>query len=276
MKEVEKLVTLVLVSHRSSNKIIKILKSLKNFKNIIIIENSKNKSLKYIKKNKKIRLFFTNNNGYGAAINYASKFVKTKFFLAMNPDIKNINDRLIKNIFKESNKIKDNFLCTGPRFLGVSNKSHKQSDIQKKISKIFAISGACMFFNKKNFDQLNGFDEKFFLFFEENDICLRGNKLGLYSYQINNVKINHETASSVEIKNEKEKKKYEKLRDINFLKSKIYFYKKHYGVISTLVYFVALLIRIKLKNMIFLTRNNVNYKKNKLRISLISSNLFKA
>ena len=33
-----------------------------------------------------------------------------------------------------------------------------------------------MFFKKKNFDLIGGFDENFFLYFEESDFCLRAHK----------------------------------------------------------------------------------------------------
>ena len=33
-----------------------------------------------------------------------------------------------------------------------------------------------MFFNKSKFDLLGGFDENFFLYFEETDYCLRAKK----------------------------------------------------------------------------------------------------
>ena len=59
-----------------------------------------------------------------------------------------------------------------------------------------------MFFNKANFDQLNGFDENFFLYFEENDFCLRSFKINK-NYQINNIKVKHHI--TVEIQNESEK-----------------------------------------------------------------------
>ena len=62
------------------------------------------------------------------------------------------------------------------------------------------ISGACMFFKKKTFDLLGGFDEFFFLYFEESDFCLRAHKI-YKNYQINTIKVKHNVGTSVEAKN---------------------------------------------------------------------------
>ena len=55
-----------------------------------------------------------------------------------------------------------------------------------------------MFFCIKTFDLLNGFDENFFLYFEENDYCKRGVKIKIYSYQINSILLKHDIGTSVE------------------------------------------------------------------------------
>ena len=223
-------------------------------------------------KKKKIRFFFTKNKGYGTAINYANKFVKTKYFLVMNPDIENINYSLIKKITYQSEKIKDNFLCTGPRYIGVKEKSHKQSNPKKKIAKIFAINGACMLFNKKNFDLLNGFDENFFLFYEENDICKRGNYNKNFSYQLNTIKIKHKSGTSVDYSNDKERKKYEYIRNFNLVRSKIYYLRKHYGLFIMTLYCIFFSFRVIIKNIFYIIlRKDKEFNKNLVRIKALQS-----
>lgn len=269
--KLEKKVTLIIISHKSKKKIKKIINNIKNFKNIIVVDNSNDKSLVYLKK-KKIQFFATKNKGYGAAINYASKFVKTKYFLVMNPDIENINYSLIKKIADQSEKIKDNFLCAGPRYIGVKEKSHKQSNSEKKIAKIFAINGACMLFNKKNFDLLDGFDEKFFLFYEENDICKRGNYKKMFSYQLNTIKIRHISGTSVDYSNKKEKNKYEYIRNFHFVKSKIYYLRKHFGFFLVIIYTLVFVIRIFIKSIFYLIlRRKKPLDKNLVRLKAVWS-----
>ena len=82
-----------------------------------------------------------------------------------------------------------------------------------------------MFFNKDNFDKLNGFDENIFLYFEENDFCKRSYKINK-NYQINNIKVTHDVGTSVYTQNEKEKINQINLRTWHFIWSKFYYYKK--------------------------------------------------
>ena len=44
---------------------------------------------------------------------------------------------------------------------------------KKKLSKIKAIHGSAMFINKKNYTKIGKFDENFFLYLENDDLCLR-------------------------------------------------------------------------------------------------------
>ena len=68
--------------------------------------------------------------------------------------------------------------------------------IKKEIEEMKFISGSCMFFEKKTFDFISGFDEKYFLYFEESDFCLRSHRIRK-NYQINNIKIKHYVGTSV-------------------------------------------------------------------------------
>ena len=81
-------ITIIIVLYNSTNLIFDCLKSLKNF-NIIIVDNGKNYNLlDELKKQKNIKIISKNENlGFGNAINFAFEYVKTNFFLILNPDI---------------------------------------------------------------------------------------------------------------------------------------------------------------------------------------------
>ena len=68
-------ITVVLISHRSKNKVIKFLKGFSESTKIIIVENSEDFSIKdnLIIDKKNIKLIFSENKGYGSAINLARK-----------------------------------------------------------------------------------------------------------------------------------------------------------------------------------------------------------
>ena len=270
-------ITLVLVSHRSKKKIINFLNGFSKKIKIIIVENSNDFSIEYeIKKlNKNIILKKIENNGYGNAINYARKFVNTKYFFIFNPDIENIVEKDIEVFLKVAQKLKDKFACIGPRYSNISEKTLKQSDKNFEISKIKSISGAAMFFNAKVFDQLKGFDENFFLYFEETDYCYRANKKGLSSYQINTINVYHKVGTSVEICSEIEKKNLNDLHNWHFTWSKLYFYKKKYGLFYTILLFVPQILRtlIKLSFYSIIVKNKILKRKYKLRYNAIKTSL---
>ena len=119
-----------------------------------------------------------------------------------------------------------------------------------------------MFFNTEIFDIINGFDDNFFLYFEETDFCIRANKKGFKSYQINSIKVIHEVGTSVELNNDDEKQKLKDLHTWHFIWSKFYFYRKHYGYVFSLIYFMPVFLRIIFKIMYFKILNN-NEKLNK-------------
>jgi len=238
-------ITIVLISHKSKDLILKFIKEIYNKFEIIIIDNSKDKELeKEIKQNySKITIKFVENNGYGSAINYGSKLVKTNYFLISNPDIEGINEKNITKFLVSAKKLNDKFSSLGPRYIDADPKSHIQSDSNKEIAEMKFISGACMFFKKESFKILGGFDENFFLYFEESDFCLRSYKKNK-NYQINTIKIKHNVGTSVVSKNTIEKKKIENLYTWHFIWSKFYYHKKHYSYLGALIYFSPIIIRI--------------------------------
>ena len=253
----ENKITIVIISHKSTYNVLRFIEGLSVKYNILIIDNSNDNILKEKIKNKiNVKLFTIENKGYGAAINYANNLIKTDYFFVFNPDILDINDKFIDFFSEKTEDFKNDFLCAGPRFLNVDAKSHKQSDVKIKTAKIDAINGACMLINKKNFDLINGFDENFFLFFEENDFCKRGVDMNLKIYQFNEVGIIHEAGTSVEVNDLYEKKKLQNLRTWHFIWSKFYFFKKHYSYLFAIIYFTPILIRNLYRIFIYFVTNN--------------------
>lgn len=265
-------ITIVLISFKSRNKIKKFIKNISKKYKIIIIENSYDYELKNeIKSADNVKIFLKNNIGYGRAANFAKSKVYTKYFFLCNPDLENIDNNVIEIFYNIAEDLYPNFLSLGP--------AYKDNVINKKFNHIKKnkISGACMFLNTLSFNKLGGFDENIFLYFEEDDLCKRGNKLKLFSYQLNNLIIHHEVGTSASNINEIEKRKIKELTLWHFIWSKFYFYKKHYGNILSIIYFIPIMFRILFR--IFLTKllsDEENNKKYRIRLSgLISSILGK-
>ena len=268
-------VSIVIVSYRSKRKIIKFLKKIYQYKKIIVIENSDDLSIGFDinKIYKNVEVYHTNNIGYGCSANYARKKINTEYFFLFNPDLHDIDNKIIETFLIQAKRLNNNFSCLGPRYDNISEKTLKQSDISKEIGYVDSISGAAMFFNTKVFDKIGRFDENIFLYFEETDFCKRGRKINLNSFQLNKIKVRHDVGTAVEYVDENEKIKIKLLCSWHFIWSKYYFYKKHYGLIVSLIYFFPIIVRSIIK--IFISKifkNYSNEEKYKNRINgLISS-----
>jgi N-acetylglucosaminyl-diphospho-decaprenol L-rhamnosyltransferase len=262
-------VSIILVSYKSNNKVFKYIQNISKKIQIIVVENSNNIELKnkISKKYKNVKVILSKNIGYGAAANLGSKFIKSKYFILSNPDIEGINIKIIKKIYNKAIKIKNNFLSIGPR-INITKKNKNNT-----LEKVKKISGSFMFFSSKTFNELNGFDENIFLYFEEDDICKRGNKKGLNTYIINNIKLNHIAGSTPENLSINEKKKIKKLLVWHFIWSKFYYYNKHYGKILSIIIFLPIIIRIVMRIVYYKIINNSEKKeKYEVRLSgLVSS-----
>ena len=105
MNTPKKEVTIVIISHKSKKKVIKLINDISNELKIIIVENSQDKSIEkeILSFKKNVQLIFSKNNGYGSAINLARTRVTTKYFFVLNPDMQKIDDKLI-SVFYESAK----------------------------------------------------------------------------------------------------------------------------------------------------------------------------
>ena len=256
-------ITLVIVSHKSKKKLTNLIKDISNNIKIIIVENSLDKSIEteLSKIRKKIEIIFSENNGYGSAINLARKNINTKYFFVLNPDMRKIDDKLINVFYESAKELNDNFGALGPRFENVNEKSHKQSNINEKYGQIESISGSAMFFCTEVFDKNGGFDENFFLYFEETDYCYRSNKNNYKIYQVNSQKVYHDIGTSVETTNKDEANKFKDLYAWHFIWSKFYFAKKKKGYFLSLFIFIPILIRTIIKMIYYRSIRNIPKEK---------------
>lgn len=61
----------------------------------------------------------------------------------------------------------------------------------QEITKIDAVAGTAMFIRRDDFKAAGGFDERFFLYFEDTDLCFRLNNEGRYCYYVPDVSLVH-------------------------------------------------------------------------------------
>ncbi len=268
-------ISILVLSHKSKSLVINLIKKLCNKFPMIVVDNSDDLELerKLNTEYPEVIYHSIDNNGYGAAINFGSNFIKTKYFLILNPDIEDIDEKKIIYFEKAASKLNDKFSVLGPRYINLDIKSIKQSNENIEIADWKFISGACMFIKIETFNLLSGFDENFFLYFEESDFCLRGYKINK-NYQINNIKIKHNIGTSVNLESVAEKEKLNNLYNWHFTWSKFYYFKKHYGFLISMIYFLPILFRTNMKIFFFriLSKHN-KIKKYEIRNHALLSSI---
>lgn len=171
---------------------------------IIIIDNaSTDNSCHYLKKNHPEVILIESkiNLGFGKGNNEAVKKAKGNFLLLLN------NDTILLNPLKEILEVYKRLYNVG--FMGIlmlngnkeysqssgnlpniinmfwlkhlyyQNKEFKSGAFSKKIYEVGWISGSFMIIKKSIYEDINGFDERFFMYVEDVDICKRVKDRGL-------------------------------------------------------------------------------------------------
>jgi GT2 family glycosyltransferase len=115
-----------------------------------------------------------------------------------------------------------------------------------------------MLLNKKKFNNHLYFDENFFLYLENNDLCLRVSNEGGLIFIVPDAKIKHGGSKAVDpiFKNE-----VELSRNWHWMWSKFYFNKKNFGLFKALIECLPSYISSILKFIFYFFINNQNKKK---------------
>ncbi len=223
-------ITFVITTFNSEKIILSCIKSLPKYSKKIIIENSGNRKLKKILTDQfeNIRVEIMEENiGYGSANNIGIKLSTTDYVFILNPDVI-INTEEVNLILNTLKGL--NFAIAAPIEKKEINKFNFNNKIYKDVNEV---KGFAMILNK---NKMKGelFDENFFLYLEEIDLCKRIKILKEKIFLLN-IGINHLGGKSHD---ENHKLEMEKSRNWHWMWSKFYFYKKHYGyfygVIKTL------------------------------------------
>jgi GT2 family glycosyltransferase len=169
------------------------------------------------------------NIGFGRAHNAGFKHSRGEFILFLNPDTKILPGALqaLLETFERDQAIG----VVGPLLVDTKGKIQADcfgtrrtplSTIRKKIyerkgqpvdadGEIFAtdwISGGAMLVRRDIFEKIGGFDENFFMYFEDVDLCLRAKKQGAFIAVNTRARIIHEGGKSFESEREKKRRYY--------------------------------------------------------------------
>ena len=231
---------------------------------VIVIDNaSTDKSVDMVQKQFPSTRVISNvdNLGFGKANNQAAKLAKGRFLCILNPDTvvsQNTFEQFITlhesnpNLGISGPQLTDGtgqFLLESKRGLpsirAVLTKSlglFKLSPSlfgqyynlrlpQNESGKTDVLVGAFMFMRKHLYEQLDGFDENFFMYGEDIDISFRSLKLGMTNFYLSNTNVIHFKGESTP-----KNKAYEK----RFFNAMSYYYKKNFSH-NSLLNFVFLI-----------------------------------
>lgn len=184
------------------------------------------------------------NIGFGRAHNAGFERSQGEYILFLNPDTRILPGALqaLLDVFAKDEKVG----IVGPILVDSAgnvqldcfgDRHTPLSTIKKKIFKrngrqargggeIFEtdwISGGAMLARRNVLEEMGGFDENFFMYFEDVDLCLRAKKLGSKIMVNPKARVLHESGKS--FASEREKKKH-------YYASQDYYLRKHFGPAS--------------------------------------------
>ncbi len=265
--------SVLIVSYKSELVIENCINSIDNQIETIIIDNSNNKEFKknIEKKYNNVKCILSSENlGMGAGNNLGIKNINKDFVFILNPDV-NLENSTIDEIIEASKQI-DDFGIIAP----ISNKkeypNYKLANDNKfdpnEPFQVKSVDGFGMVLNLKRLKELqdfNFFDENFFMYLENDDLCKRLIELNKEIYIIPKSKINHLGGEAVD---PKYKDEIEYSRNWHWMWSKFYYNKKHFGYLTAIIKVLGNLSSAMIKSFYYLiTFNNYKRKIYQMRLS---------
>ncbi|MDA9072947.1 glycosyltransferase [Pelagibacteraceae bacterium] len=217
--------TIVINTFNSDEKIYSCLDSINQDYKILIIENSKNIKFKenIEKKYSNVVCELTGENlGYAKGNNLGLSKVKSIFALVLNPDTL-MKKKSIDNFFNTALKY-DDFAIIAPAVQ--EKKDFKISEKNNNVFEVESVKGFAMFLNLDKFKDVGFFDDNFFIYFEEIDLCRRLKQLNKKIYLDSSIKIDHMGGSS---HNQSIDFEMELSRNWHWMWSTFYYHKKYSG-----------------------------------------------
>ena len=248
-------ITIVITSFKSSDKIKDCLNSINNKCKVLVVENSNDTEFKKNIENefRNIECILTGNNlGYGKANNIGLSKVKTKFALILNPDTL-LHKSTLENFIKVTKVIKS-FAIMAPF---IQTEEDKKIEEKKFSISVNNVKGFAMFLNMSEFKDIGFFDEHFFIYFEEIDLCKRVIDSNKKIFLIPDIKIEHLGGLS---HNKNFEKEIELSRNWHWMWSSFYYHRKYKGFLFSFLLLFPKLLSSIIKTMFHFLLLNKNKK----------------
>ncbi len=268
------LVSIIIVHYKNINILFECLRSIEKYTSridyeVVVVNNAEDPLSIGDLKIKSLRIVNNYENyGYGKGVNIGFSYSVGRYIFILNPDcilISNVirqllyylnNDTSIGIVapmllnrhrvkymqigIKELNPIRSiivlSFLSKLVFFRSiVTNYWNTNSEFDTPVS-VDLVAGSVFLISRQLFLKLNGFDEKFFLYFEEVDLCKRVKDLGYEIVIYPKIKIIHIWKATTP--------KIKKIKTI-FENSRRYYFRKHYGLMNSIL--VELVLNVSKK-----------------------------
>lgn len=227
---------------------------------IIVVDNDETVRIKKELQKKFPKVIYSKspgNIGFGAGNNRGAKLAKGEYLFFLNPDTI-VYPHILDNLVAFLKKEKDAGIVA-PLLLDMKKKPYQQGTLEltpwralfslsiinkffphnpvakqywlmdwdKKTPKEVSVApGTAFLLRKTLYEEASGFDEKFFLFFEEFDLCKRIKELGYKIFITPTATLSHEWGVSTKKRNDIQR---------IFNKSRFYYFKKHFGVLQAIL-----------------------------------------
>jgi GT2 family glycosyltransferase len=231
---------------------------------ILVVDNASPNGLGELERAEDIVLIRSSvNGGFGAGCNLGAKHAQGRYLLFLNPDTRFLND--VANLLIEFLESHPLVAAVGPRvedsegrvlyeggrslptlsteFLVHSTLAFRfpQGKVTSRpllsrwdhqsTREVEAILGACMLIPAEVFKTVGGFDESFFLYCEELDLCLRMRDSGLQIWYLHTARILHkERQSTIKHFGSTNRIVLENMR------SQYHYFRKHEGKLKSLIW----------------------------------------
>jgi lipopolysaccharide heptosyltransferase I len=226
----------------------------KNIKHeIIFVDNaSSDNSVSFVKeKYPEIKIIQNEENlGFGTAHNEAIKIAQGEYILFLNTDVVLMEGTIEKLIgFMDKNR---NIAICNPALFGLDGRQQEtgitfpsvgselfgrfENKKKKEPYKTDAVRGACMLARTDIIKKQGGFNEKYFLFLEETDLCFRLNKNGYEVWVLPDAQVQHKGGGSAETIRAEAR--------IEYWRSRYKYFRENASFLSWLVLNVALPIKL--------------------------------
>lgn len=225
-------VSIIIVNYYSETEVIRCIESIHantmNIPNyeIIIVSNSPLSQqhadeLEAFKNTQIIQ--FRRNGGFAKGCNAGAKMAKGEFLFLLNPDTRFLNDAVtnllqfhkqhgseailapftyntdgtvkptVKNHLSLATLIHEALPIIGIFIPDTLKSGHYKVTETRQVD---VVQGSALFLSRSLFNKLDGMDERFFMYWEENDLCLKAGQRGIKTTIVDAAKIEHQGAVS--------------------------------------------------------------------------------